>query len=114
MVFDIPFVYDMEQTHLCKQKQINQNTIWGNRKCQEYNYSIEDKVLIVKDGKLWKTETLKEGPHEILQMQMGLLLYNMELCRNIWILEDWYHFMKPKQIYMLLWIVRIKLKVTIE
>ena len=68
MVFNVPFIYDMEQTHLHKQKQINQNTIQKNRKCQEYNYSVGDKVLIVKDGKLQKVETLREGLHEIIQI----------------------------------------------
>ena len=90
MVFDVPFIYDMEQTCLCKQKQININTK-KNRKCLEYDYLVGDKVLIVKDGKLWKMETLKEGPHEIIQffangtvtVQHGMVQEHMKIRRLV-------------------------------
>ena len=65
--------------------------MWENKKHQEYNYSVGDKVLIVKDGKLQKMETLKEGPHEIIQIfangtvtiQHGIVQEHMNIWRLV-------------------------------
>ena len=51
MIFNIPYVYDMEQICLQKQKLINQAKIWENKKCLKHDYSFIDKVSIVKEDK---------------------------------------------------------------
>ena len=62
MLFDLPFMHDMEKTQIQKQRLINQSNKRENACRIGHYYEIKDKVLIVKQGILCKVEATKHGP----------------------------------------------------
>ena len=61
MLFNLPFVHDMENTWIWKQRLINQSNKRENACHVGHDYKIGDKVLIVKQGVLHKVEAPKRG-----------------------------------------------------
>ena len=88
MLFNIPFIYDLEKTCIWKQKTINEANQKENLKHKQHDYWVGDKVLITRDGILRKIEALKEGPYEIVtvyangtaNVQQGLVWERINIC----------------------------------
>ena len=100
MLFDLPYVHDMEKTRIWKQRLINQSNKRENACCLGNDYKVGDKVLIVKQGVLYKVEAPKHCPYEIIKVfTNGTVELQQELvCEyiNIRQLEpfcsnDWYY-----------------------
>ena len=94
MLFDLPFIHDMEKTHVWKQWLINKSNKRENACHIGHDYEIGDKVLIVKQGILCKIEAIKHGPYEIVKVfengMVELQWGSMCECINIQWLEPFY------------------------
>jgi len=60
MLFDIPYIADWNKIGEHKQKQKNLNTARENKDRVDYDYEVGQKVLILKEGILRKTESRYE------------------------------------------------------
>ena len=68
MLFDIPCVADWYKIGEYRQVQTDRNTARENSRRYDYDYEVGQKILIKKDGKLRKGESLYEGPYTITQV----------------------------------------------
>ena len=57
MLFDIPYVADWNKIGDFRQHQTDQNTASRKKAWVNYNYKVGEKVLILKDGILRKSES---------------------------------------------------------
>ena len=57
MLFDIPYLADWYKIGEYRQKLTDQNTLRENKSRVDYEYQVNEKVLIAKDGILRKTES---------------------------------------------------------
>ncbi len=57
MLFDIPFLADWNKIGDYRQSQMDRNAERENSKRIDYDYKVDDKVLIVKEGILRKAES---------------------------------------------------------
>ena len=57
MLFDIPFLSDWNKIGDHRRRQTDLNTTRENRSCCDWDYTIGDKVLLIKDGMLSKSES---------------------------------------------------------
>jgi hypothetical protein len=57
MLFDVPFVADWKQIGDYRQHQTDRSNKRENKKRFDYDYKVGDKILILKDGILSKTES---------------------------------------------------------
>ncbi|KAL3759593.1 hypothetical protein ACHAWU_009740 [Discostella pseudostelligera] len=57
MLFDIPYLADWHKIGEYRQKLTDQNTLRENKSRVDYDYQVNEKVLIAKDGILRKTES---------------------------------------------------------
>jgi hypothetical protein len=57
MLFDIPYLADWHKIGEYRQKLTDKNTLRENKKRVDYDYKVNEKVLIAKDGILRKTES---------------------------------------------------------
>ena len=60
MLFDIPFLADWNKIGDYMQCQTDLNTEHENRTCKDWDYKVDDKVLLWKDGILQKSESRYE------------------------------------------------------
>ena len=68
MLFDIPYVADWKEIGRRRQAQVRSTNKRENKRRLPHDYVIGEKVLIIKDGILRKTETKYEGPYTIIQV----------------------------------------------
>ena len=61
MVFDIPYIADWNKIGDYRQHQTDINNKRERKKCVDYDYKVDDKILIVKDGIVRKAENPKKG-----------------------------------------------------
>ena len=61
MLFDIPFLADWNKIGEYRQCQTDQNTLWENRSCCDWDYKVGDIVLLLKEGILHKGESKYES-----------------------------------------------------
>ena len=67
MLFDIPFVADWHKIGDYRQHQTDHSNIRENNKRVDYDYKVDNKVLIRKDGILHKAESIwKKEPWTIM------------------------------------------------
>jgi hypothetical protein len=67
MLFDIPFVADWHKIGDYRQHQTDHSNIHENNKRVDYDYKVDNKVLIRKDGILHKAESIwKKEPWTIM------------------------------------------------
>jgi len=57
MLFDIPYLADWHKIGEHRQKLTDTNTLRKNKTRVDYDYKVNEKVLIAKDGILRKTES---------------------------------------------------------
>ncbi len=57
MLFDIPFVADWYKIGEHRQLLTDPNNERENKRCIDYDYKVGDKVLVIKDGILCKSES---------------------------------------------------------
>ena len=60
MLFDIPFIADWNKIGEHRQRQTDLNTARENKDRVDYDYEVGQKVLILKEGILRKTESRYE------------------------------------------------------
>ena len=63
MLFDIPFVADWKQIGEYRQNQMVGSNTRENNKRVDYNYKVDDKIPIRKDGILRKAESILKKEH---------------------------------------------------
>ena len=56
-MFDVPFLADWSKIGKFRQKQTDKNTFKENSGCVDWDYHPGDKVLVIKDGILCKSES---------------------------------------------------------
>ena len=56
MLFDVPFLADWSKIGEYRQKQMDKNTVKENSGPVDWDYQPGDKVLVIKDGILCKSE----------------------------------------------------------
>eukprot|EP00804_Cyclotella_cryptica_P005998 CCRYP_000245-RA/>CCRYP_000245-RA protein AED:0.34 eAED:0.60 QI:0/-1/0/1/-1/1/1/0/286 len=61
MLFDVPYIADWTKIGEYRQKQTDKNTRWENASHIDWDYQPDDKVLLLKDGILRKTESRYES-----------------------------------------------------
>jgi hypothetical protein len=61
MLFDIPFLADWSKIREYRQKQMNKNTVKENSGHMDWDYQPGDKLLVIKDGILCKSESRYES-----------------------------------------------------
>ena len=61
MLFDIPYLADWTLIGEHWQKLTDLNTLCENKGKVDYDYHVNEKVLLVKDGILHKTESRYDG-----------------------------------------------------
>jgi hypothetical protein len=72
MLFDIPFIADWNQIGDYRQSQTDCSYECVNNKRVDYDYKVGDKVLIRKDGILYKAESIwKKEPLTITTVHMN-------------------------------------------
>jgi len=95
MLFDIPFVADWKQIGEYRQHQTDHSTENSTR--VDYNYKVGDKILIRKDGKLRKAESIwRKDPWTIttvhtngtIRVQCGTKSERIKIRRVIPFSED--------------------------
>ena len=57
MLFDVPFLADWSKIGEYRQKQTDKNTVKENSGCVDCDYQPGNKVLMIKDGVLHKSES---------------------------------------------------------
>ena len=57
MLFDVPFLADLSKLGEYIQKQMDKNTVKENSGCVDWDYQPGNKVLVIKDGVLCKSES---------------------------------------------------------
>jgi hypothetical protein len=66
MLFDVPVIPDWKQIGEFRQSMTDHNNDNENKKRVDYDYKVDDKILIHKDGILRKTESIwKKEPWTI-------------------------------------------------
>jgi hypothetical protein len=60
MLFDVPFLADWNKVGDYRQHQTDRNTVRENKTPVEWDYAIDDKVLLRKEGILRKSESKYE------------------------------------------------------
>ena len=68
MLFDIPYIADWNAVGRRRQAAVNHDAERINKKHLDHNYTIGQKVLILKDGLLCKAEDRYTGPWTITQV----------------------------------------------
>jgi hypothetical protein len=72
MLFDIPFVADWRKIGERRQSLTNRGNQHEKAKHIDYNYKVGDKVLVIKEGNLCKTESAySKEPWTITTVQMN-------------------------------------------
>jgi hypothetical protein len=56
MLFDIPFIADLNKIGDYRQCQTDLSTARENKKCVDYDYKVGDRVLVMQDGILRKAQ----------------------------------------------------------
>ena len=57
MLFDVPFLTDWSKVGEYRQEQMEKNTVRENSGHMDWDYQSSDKVLVIKDGILCKSES---------------------------------------------------------
>jgi hypothetical protein len=57
MLFDVPSLADWKQIGEYRQRKTDRDNERENKKCVDYDYKVDEKVLIRKDGILRKSES---------------------------------------------------------
>ena len=57
MLFDFPFLADLSKIGEYRKKQMDKNTVKENSGCIDLDYQPGDKVLVITDGNLHKSES---------------------------------------------------------
>ena len=57
MLFDVSFLADWSKIVEYRQKQMDKSTVKENSGCVDLDYQLDDKVLVIKDGILRKSES---------------------------------------------------------
>ena len=68
MLFDIPYIADWNAIGWRRQTTVNYDTERMNKKHLDHNYTIGQKVLLLKDGMLCKAEDRYTGPWTITEV----------------------------------------------
>ena len=68
MLFDIPYIADWNTVGRRRQSTVNRDAERINKKCLDHNYTVGQKVLILKDGMLRKAKDRYTGPWTITQV----------------------------------------------
>ena len=68
MIFNTPYHADWDEIAKNKQKIINKSNVAENAKRLEYDYEIDDDILIARDGHFRKLEGPYLGPYRIVQV----------------------------------------------
>ena len=68
MLFDIPYLADWTEIGKRRQALVDQNCSRENKCRIDFDYAVGQKVLILKDGILRKTEDKNVGPYDITQV----------------------------------------------
>jgi hypothetical protein len=80
ILFNIPCIADWKKIGDYRQHQTDLNNKRENKKCDDYDYKVGDKILIVKDGIIHKAESPKEKePWTITNKEVlaGLLMIKL-------------------------------------
>ena len=67
-LFSIPFIMLIDEIAKNKQKIINKSNVAENSKRLEYDYEIDDDILIARNGHFRKLEEPYLGPYHIVQL----------------------------------------------
>ena len=68
MLFDIPYLADWVTIGRRRQEQVDKSNTLENKRRLDYDYKVNDKVLIIKKGIIRKVEDPNEGPYTITQV----------------------------------------------
>ena len=68
MLFDIPYLADWTEIGKRRQALVDQNCLRENKRRIDFDYAVGQKVLVLKDGILRKTEDKNVGPYDITQV----------------------------------------------
>ena len=68
MLFDIHYIADWEAIGQRQQNSVDQMNARKNARRVDFDYVVEQKVLLKKDGILHKAEDKYVGPHNITQV----------------------------------------------
>ena len=68
MLFDIPYLADWNQIGKRRQNLVDQSCAKANKRRIDFDYIVGQKVLLIKDGILRKTEDKNNGPFVITQV----------------------------------------------
>ena len=68
MLFDIPYLADWNQIGKRRQALVDQSCAKSNKRRIDFDYIVGQKVLLIKDGILRKTEDKNNGPFVITQV----------------------------------------------
>ena len=81
ILFDIPYLADWHKIGENRQKLTDKNTLRENKTRVDYDYKVNEKVLIAKDGILLKTESCYDNdPWTIVSVHTNGTI--MVQCRN--------------------------------
>ena len=74
MLFDVPFLADWSKIGEYRQKQTDKNTVKENSGRVDWDYQPSNKVLVIKDGILCKSESWYDSePWSITSVQSGTI-----------------------------------------
>ena len=68
MLFDIPYLADWVTIGRRRQEQVDKSNTLENKRRLDWDYKVNDKVLIIKKGIICKVEDPNEGPYTITQV----------------------------------------------
>merc|ERR1712127_1120551 len=68
MLFDIPFLADWTKIGRRRQVLVDRGNKRKNKRRIDFDYTVGQKVLLIKDGILRKAEDKKNGPYVITQV----------------------------------------------
>jgi len=68
MLFDIPYLADWNQIGKRRQALVDQSCAKNNKRRIDFDYTMGQKVLLIKDGILRKLEDKSDGPYVITQV----------------------------------------------
>ena len=68
MLFDIPFLADWTKIGRRRQVLVDRGNKRENKRRVDFDYTVGQKVLLIKDGILRKAEDKKNGPYVITQV----------------------------------------------
>ena len=71
MIFNTSYYPDWDETALNVQKTINKSNMARNAKRLEYDYTIDEKILISRNGHFCKLEWPYLRPYSIVQLYIN-------------------------------------------